>query len=80
MKPVLEEEPVAPGHDVREEVAVEGRVLGEQVVQASELRVVVSRSRRIIRGGICAQSRAESYPWSGYGRESPTALKITPPR
>src|SRR6476661_1979922 len=30
-----------------------------------------------MRGGTAAQSRGDSLPWSGYGRESPTALKIT---
>jgi len=39
--------------------------------------VVTSSWRRTWRGGTSDQSFTETRPWSGYGRVSPMALKIT---
>jgi len=53
-----------PLHDVREQVAIERRVLVEQVVEG-KLTLGGGRSaRRTVRGATEAQSREES-PWSG---------------
>ena len=61
---VLQVQLAVPLHGVREQVAVEGRVVGQQGVQRQLRLVVISVSIRICRGGIIAQSRVDR-PWSG---------------
>ena len=76
VQPVLEVELAAPLDDVGEHVAVEGRVLGEQHVEVERRLMVMRWSSCTCVGGIAAHSRV-LRPWSGYGRPSPTARKIT---
>ena len=74
---VLEVDLAVPLHGVREQVAVEGRVLVEQLVE----RELALGGGQLVQPDRCAArrwpSRAADRPWSGYGRPSCTALKIT---
>ena len=61
---VLEVELAVPLHGVREQVAVEGRVVVEQRVEGQLALGGGQLSSRTWRGGIIAQSRVDK-PWSG---------------
>lgn len=65
VQPVLQVERPAPGDHVREEVAVEGGVGGEQRAQVQLGLVVTSWSSRTCRGGTADQSFGVVSPWSG---------------
>ena len=65
-----------PLHDVREQVAVGRGVLVEGAASCSVSLVVTSWSRRTWRGGMAGHAR-DDRPWSGWGRPTPTRLKIT---
>lgn len=62
---VLEVVASAPEDDVGEEVAVEGGVVGEQVVQVERALGRRQLLGRTARGGTSAQSRGAARPWAG---------------
>ena len=74
---VFQIEVTLPFDDMCEEVAIEGRVLGEKCLQVELALVVTNWSSRTGRGATSAHSRVLTRPWSGYGLPFPMRLKIT---
>lgn len=76
---VLEVEDAAVLHHVGEQVPVEGESSDSSASRSRVRLVVTSSSSRTRRGGTSAHCLGVVRPCSGYGRPSPTALKITGP-